>query len=394
MQSIYWGYPEVINTHPVNGLTCPSSSLCVGLDEVGDVVTSTDPTGGPSAWSVAKIDSQPEPPYTTPNALNEVSCPQPVGSLCVAVGASGIFISTDPTEGAGAWTQTSSVAHVHAVSCPTASLCVASFGYYGELLISTDPTGGAGAWKAVQVDGSNPIRALSCPTESLCVGLDEAGSLLTSTDPTGSSTAWTVTPIGAGEFPNLTCTSASFCIAVGGSSVMISTNPAGGASTWTLQQEVFPKESSFGGVSCASPSMCIVSGPNGQVAESTDPTGGSGAWAQAAYLDGTNSFSGAACASESLCLLTDEAVVIGVPANSLSVSLQGHGTVTSTPIACPFGCTYTGPVCPRNCIFNSNAFIGQRLSELSCIENGRFGDTNWGTCSLAFPAENLVTLTP
>lgn len=111
-------------------------------------------------------------------------------------------------------------------------------------------------------------------------------------------------------------------------------------------------------------------------------------------LDGTNSMSGAACASESLCFVTDEAVVIGIPANSLSVSLTGLGTVTSTPIACPYGCTYSGPVCPRNCEGRfSNAFVAQRLGGISCIENGWFGGANWGTCSLPFPAENTVTLT-
>ncbi|HVR05870.1 MAG TPA: hypothetical protein VMS02_07490, partial [Solirubrobacteraceae bacterium] len=161
---LYWSSPSVIDTHPVNRLTCPSASLCVGLDDTGDVVTSTDPTGGPSAWALAKVDNQPEPPYTDPNALNDVSCPQPTGSLCVAVGEGGIFTSTNPTGGTGAWVHLGGIGeHAHAVSCASASLCVASFGYYGEILTSTDPTGGAGAWKAVQVDGSQQIVALSCP---------------------------------------------------------------------------------------------------------------------------------------------------------------------------------------------------------------------------------------
>jgi hypothetical protein len=393
--SVYWSYPSVIDTHTVNSLSCPSTTLCVGVDYAGDVVTSADPTGGSSAWAVAKIDNEPEAPYTEPNLLNEVSCPKPAGSLCVAVGASGIFTSSDPTGGADAWTQVSGVGEqAHAVSCPSTSLCVASYGSNGEIATSTDPTGGAGAWKVAQVDGANPIVGLSCPSESLCVGLDEAGNVLTSTNPTGGTGGWTITHMGAGALFSLSCTSVSFCITVGGSSVMSSTDPTGGASAWTLQKEVFPKETSFRGVACASPSLCVVTGSNGHVAESTDPTGGAGAWVETSDLDGTYSMSGAACPSESLCLLTDEAVVIGVAANTLSVSLTGRGTVTSTPIACPFGCTYSGPVCPRNCDGRfSNAYIPPKLSQITCLEDGWFSETNWGTCSLAFPAENTVTLT-
>lgn len=393
--SLYWSAPSVIDTHTVNSLSCPSTALCVGVDYAGDVVTSTDPTGGSSAWTVAKIDNEPEAPYTEPNLLNDVSCPQPAGSLCIAVGVSGIFTSSDPTGGASAWTLVSGIGgHVHAVSCPSASLCVVSYGSNGEIVTSTDPTGGAGAWKVAQVDGVNSIAGLSCPSESLCVGMDEAGNVLTSTNPTGGIGNWTITHVGVGAFSSLSCTSVSFCITVGGSSVMSSTDPTGGASAWRLQKEVFPQEISFGRVACASPSLCIVAGSNGNVAESTDPTGGAGAWVGTGDLDGTNSMSGAACASESLCFLTDEAVVIGIPANTLSVSLTGLGTVTSTPSACPFGCTYSGPVCPRNCEGRfSNAFVAQRLGGISCLENGWFGGVNWGTCSLSFPAENTVTLT-
>jgi hypothetical protein len=99
--------------------------------------------------------------------------------------------------------------------------------------------------------------------------------------------------------------------------------------------------------------------------------------------------------SESLCFVTDEALMIGVPAHAMLVSLQGpgHGSVRSTPIPCPYGCTYSGPACPRNCQFSSNAFIPQRPGGISCIENGWFEDFNWGTCSTSFPARDAVTLT-
>lgn len=103
--------------------------------------------------------------------------------------------------------------------------------------------------------------------------------------------------------------------------------------------------------------------------------------------------SGVACVSQSLCFLTDETLVIGVPEHVLSVSVRGMGTVVA-PLACPFGCTYSGPVCARNCNGQfPNAFIPQRLGGVTCVESAAFGPGDWGTCSDSFPAEDTPTLT-
>jgi len=392
--SLYWSYPSVIDAHVVDQLACPTTSLCVGVDAYGDVVTSTNPTGGASAWTVTNIDnSAPETPFSLPNALNAVSCPSPAGSLCVAVGEGGIYASSKPAGGAGAWLAAGGVgAHGHAVSCPSASFCVASFGYYGEVLTSNDPTGGAVAWKAAQVDGSHQVIGLSCPSESLCVGVDEAGNVITSTHPSAGEGAWTVAHVG--ELASVSCPSTSFCAAVGPAGLMTSTDPTGGAGAWALQVPETSETSQFHQIACASSSLCVASQLNGRVEESVDPSSGARAWGGQEGLDGTNGLSAVACPSESLCFVTDEALVIGVPAHSLSVSITGMGDVSSTPIACEYGCTYSGPVCPRNCGGRfANAYIPQRLREITCDESALFGAGSWGTCSLSFPAQNTVILT-
>ncbi len=394
---LYWSYPTAIDTQPLNGLSCASVSLCVGVDWGGNVVTSSDPTGGAAAWTATNIyDVGAETTDSAPNALYGVSCPQPAGSLCVAVGEGGIFTSSDPAGGAGAWTHVGSGVGVHglAVSCPSALLCVAASGYSGELLTSTDPTGGPGAWKAV-AGGPRQVTGVSCPTESLCVGVDDAGDVVTSSDPAGGAKAWTVTHVAGGGFADVSCPSASLCVTVGGSGVMTSTDPAGGGSAWTLQQAASPSSNSFDQVACASVSLCVASESNGEIAESADPTGGAGAWTSTGGVDGNNSLRAVACPSESLCFVADEALLIGVPAHTLSVSVQGQGTVQSSPIACPFGCTYSGPVCPRGCDGEfPNAFVPQRLGAIACSESSLFGPANWGTCSLSFPAGDTVTLQP
>ena len=79
-------------------ISCPSADLCVAADDDGDVVTSTDPTGGASAWTVTNVDGA--------KFIMDVSCPS--AGLCVGVDNDGdVVTSTDPTGGASAWTVTS-----------------------------------------------------------------------------------------------------------------------------------------------------------------------------------------------------------------------------------------------------------------------------------------------
>ena len=58
-----WGAPVLVdhqapfgNPDPLYGVSCPSSGLCVAVDRAGNVVTSTNPTGGAAAWTVTDVD--------------------------------------------------------------------------------------------------------------------------------------------------------------------------------------------------------------------------------------------------------------------------------------------------------------------------------------------------
>jgi hypothetical protein len=153
-------------------------------------LTSTDPTGGASAWTKTTIDQG--------NVPLAVSCPSV--SLCVAVDYPGnVLTSTHPTGGASAWTKATidpgapdQPVGLDAVSCPSVSLCVASDSN-GNILTSTDPTGGASAWTKARVarpdPNGNSLTAVSCPSVSLCIAADR--NILTSIAPTGGANAWT-----------------------------------------------------------------------------------------------------------------------------------------------------------------------------------------------------------
>lgn len=69
----------------VHGVSCPSSGLCVAVDDSGNVVTSSNPTGGAAAWRVTNVDGT--------NSLRAVSCPSI--ALCFAVDSLGnVLIGT------------------------------------------------------------------------------------------------------------------------------------------------------------------------------------------------------------------------------------------------------------------------------------------------------------
>ena len=40
----------------LDALSCPSVSLCIASDTDGNILTSTDPTGGANAWTSAAVD--------------------------------------------------------------------------------------------------------------------------------------------------------------------------------------------------------------------------------------------------------------------------------------------------------------------------------------------------
>lgn len=66
---------------------------CVAVNVFGNIVTSTDPTGGAGASTVTRVSGA--------NALLGVTCFST--SFCVVVGAEDVVPSTNPTGGPGAW---------------------------------------------------------------------------------------------------------------------------------------------------------------------------------------------------------------------------------------------------------------------------------------------------
>ncbi len=192
--------------------------MCIAVDDVGNVVTSSDPADGPAAmWTVANVDTGPD----GTNVINAVACP--TANLCVAVDDVGNGLtSTNPGDGASAtWTAATIATNpdtsnsLAAVSCPSEALCVAVDGA-GDVLSTTDPAdGAAAAWSEVGADNFNPLNAISCPSASLCVAVDSVGNVVSSTDPAdGSGAAWRLVDVdNNSQLTSVSCPSVSLCVA-------------------------------------------------------------------------------------------------------------------------------------------------------------------------------------
>lgn len=279
----------------LNGLSCPSPQLCVGVGDPGQVETSVDPAS-PSSWSGREI---------SPNAaIDGVSCPSV--TLCVADTVRGdVLTSTNPR--VGPWTRLAGVITgggvTGGVSCPTAALCVAVIGG-STIAISTDPQ--AGVWHLTMLSESLQLDSVSCPSVSLCVIADFDGNVVTSTNPTGPASAWKITDLRhnrptPGGPRTVSCGSANECV-IGDNAgdLIVSTAPTGGANAWSVK----PVDPGAGNlfVSCLPTLQCVAADDGGHVLRSTNPT--SGAQWRTAYVDPSGIFV-LTCQSAALCVAAD-----------------------------------------------------------------------------------------
>jgi hypothetical protein len=315
----------------LTGISCPSATLCVVVDQEGNALVSTNPAGGIAAWS--KVRVVPESV-----GLESVSCPS--SALCVAVDSTGdVVTSTNPTGGAGAWSVTGMTTSVSRVSCPTVSLCVATNGH-GKIVTTTEPTAGTSAWNTAEVDGDNRLTAISCASIALCVATDGVGNVVTSTHPTGGAGEWTVANVdGSEELAGVSCPSDTLCIAEGffKGDIVSSEDPGGGASEWKVAHVT---NEAIEGVACRTATFCVAT-RFASVLTATEPAGEASAWASSAVKP-TTAITDIACSSQTLCVAVDaggHALTSTNPSSSPSTWSSANLASPSelSGIACPTG---------------------------------------------------------
>ena len=306
-------------------LDCPSQSLCVGFDPItGNVMASREPADGTGAWTVSHIAAPVTPPDLA-GLVPDVSCPST--QLCVAFDGNGnVLTSTDPSGGAAAWAS----AHVDAtvvpcgsheantcagtitaLTCPSTRLCVA-VDSNGFVLTSTDPTGGPGAWTATPIDTDHglewdPLANVACPSTDRCTAADFSGTMFSTNNPTGGAGDWTQTQTNVpyGGYSILTCPSVSLCVASATTDIAVSPASTGGSSGWSVSS-LDPSNGDYAGLACPSVSLCVDGGDQGRVWITTNPAATARSW-HSTHIDANRVIGAIACASPALCLVTDEA---------------------------------------------------------------------------------------
>lgn len=274
------------------GLSCPSSTLCVGTSG-NQILSSTTPTSTVADWTATPA----------PAVLGALACP--TTSFCLATASGGVYTTGDPTGGPGAWTFTplGGGATLGDPSCPTASFCpvVADVSpTVHEVLVSSDPAGGATAWTGGPVD-SRQLLGLSCASASFCATTDTAGDVVSSTYP-ATPGSWHAVPAGAEG--SISCPARTLCVAdgtFGSGTVAVSTDPTAPAPTWTQVALVTAgPTASLGTVTCPSTTLCEVLGPQA-IHTSTDPAA-PGGWTSATVAS-VSAEGVAACAASALCVV-------------------------------------------------------------------------------------------
>jgi hypothetical protein len=303
-----WSQPVRVNNQPqlrdalFQGLSCPATSFCVGIDNTfgGHVLTSHDPTNPKASWSLAEIDPG--------HFLQSVSCP--TVSLCVVGDADGrVFTSRDPAGGAPAWHADRSDelgGGIYSLSCPSSSLCFGGDELGQVLQSGSDPAGER--WTPVRVvDDDNLLYGLSCPSISLCVAVDSKGNAITSTNPAGGAGAWKSARVDRSAGLGLlavSCPSAGVCVAGDYNGNLLTTiNPTGGAPAWRTKNVygLADRPAPIQAIECPTTSMCVAVDRGGNALTSNGPGSSTAAW-DVAPTPGRLSLTALACPSTKLCL--------------------------------------------------------------------------------------------
>ncbi len=212
----------------------------------------------------------------------------------------------DPTTGAqGVWQYSASTtswgaladgtppltASGSGLSCVSSSFCGGVSGGMGEVLQQ-------GAWTSATLGWQNTVTAISCPTASFCMAGDSGGDFETYDGTNGTWSSPVAGPVASGDFGGISCPSATFCAAVISGALATWSSSSG---SWTVSSlAITPSPVGQGGVSCTSSSFCVaVSGSQASIYDN-------GTWASPSSIDSTNGdLASVSCTSTTYCVALD-----------------------------------------------------------------------------------------
>ncbi len=240
-----WGQPAQLRGtghDDLTGVSCVSATDCVAVDASGYALTYTS-----AGWSAPQdIDD--------PTRLNAVSCAS--ATFCDAVDAAGDVLNYEGTS----WAKPQNIdatGSLISISCASASFCAAADpnGY----VYTFDGTGWSGPTQVVPQ--GEYLNAISCPTASFCVAVGSAenaqnngqiGQAVTYSGATWTAPATIDSNTG---MSSVSCVSATFCMAVDDFTGAVSYNGTTWSGPVTINSLV--SSAALAPVACASADLCV-----------------------------------------------------------------------------------------------------------------------------------------
>ncbi len=335
-----WSQPTLIAGGPpfryvneLHAVSCPSASLCVGVDNGGGADATTDASAATPTWG-------PHEAMDATRTLNSISCVAGT-TTCAAVDQSGyVIVTSDAGSSNPTWSQPDLIDSgngLNSISCASTSLC-ATTDNDGNAFTSTDPFASSPTWhKQTNVDPGYNLESVSCvmsgPTTGYCVAVTSNGYAVITDDPADTSPTWTPSPaaIDAADLTSVSCVSTTLCVAVGNNgSAVETTDPTDPAPMWSAAAPIDGTNTLFS-VSCTS-AVCAAVDDEGDVVASTTASDGPAnwSWTMPQQLPSGGVLFGASCVSSAVC------VVVGSSASGPQTFF------TTTPTGTPP--TWTGVV--------------------------------------------------
>lgn len=194
----------------LQGVSCASAHFCLTGDaNPGDLLSATDPWGGPRAWSHHRPGG--------PGTVIAAACPST--GFCDVVDAGGEIGALVPGGGPGI-NHSAPGPGFDSVTCTGPQLCAAAAGGFadrgtgGGVWVSTNPAAWRPSWRHVALDASD-ATAIACQARAICAAVDYEGRALVSIDPGAARPRWeteTVDP--QAVLTGVACPSPRVCLAV------------------------------------------------------------------------------------------------------------------------------------------------------------------------------------
>ncbi|WP_172892246.1 hypothetical protein [Jatrophihabitans sp. GAS493] len=383
--ALSWNQTATMYPDNYNDISCPSTTLCVGVDTKGSAATTTD---NGVTWSTpVQVDSN-------DGGLSSVSCA--TTTFCVAVDFYGNAFIYNGTNWSGAQDIDGDNA-ISSVSCPTTTFCqVVDFNsnavvyhsgtWSSPTLISAnksfitvscatasfcaavDYTGDAtiyngSAWGTLKnIDGTHRVTTVSCTTDLFCAAVDDSGNAIIY-----KSGQWgQVTDVEGPSRPNyeiyeVSCKSSTFCVGIDfdGSPYDSSTAWAFNGTTWTNAGSGLTLDGATT-IDCASTTSCIASDYKGHTATYNGASWSAAhlAWMPSAPQRGVTDIS---CSSAAFCMAVDDTTTAYTFVNG---HLDGSTTAPTadglTSVSCKsatFCLAITGTISsPMSTIYNGSTW--------------------------------------